>query len=71
LKQRIEELQKHIADKERENIKLWENLDKEVEERRKLTDTVSKQTLMLEDMRFKAEKTSPEARKGFLARLLG
>ncbi|MEN9599388.1 MAG: hypothetical protein RL596_1707 [Bacteroidota bacterium] len=70
LKQQIEELQKRISDKDRENERLWENLDKEAEERRKLTDTLSKQTLMLEDMRMKQPEKLAERRKGFFARLV-
>lgn len=37
----------------------------------KLTDTLGKQTLMLEDMRHKAPEKPVEKRKGFFGRLVG
>ena len=71
LKQQLEDLHKRLSDKERETLKLWDNLDKEAEERRKLTDTLSKQTLMIEDMRQKSPQKPVEKQKGFFRRLIG
>jgi predicted phosphohydrolase len=67
LKQQIEALTKQIHDKEFENKRLWENIDKTTDERIKLTDTINKQTLLIEDMRHKSNKPKEaEPRKKFL-----
>lgn len=64
---------------EREKNKLLSEQLKKTESREeslrlsheKLTDTLSKQTLILEDMRHKSPEKPTDKRKGFLGRLLG
>jgi transcriptional regulator with XRE-family HTH domain len=56
----IELLRERLADKEQENSKLWQRLDEESTERRKLT-------MILSDMREKQPEKLTERRKGFLA----
>lgn len=55
LQQQINDLEKRLLDKENENKKLWENLEREAIERQKLIDTLNKQALLLTDQRQHAE----------------
>jgi hypothetical protein len=64
LEKEIELLRERLADKEQENIKLWQRLDEESAERRKLT-------MILADMREKPPEKPVERRKGFFATLIG
>jgi DNA-binding transcriptional MerR regulator len=63
LEKEIELLRERLADKEQENGKLWQRLDEESAERRKLT-------MILSDMREKPPEKLTEKRKGFFATLL-
>jgi DNA-binding transcriptional MerR regulator len=64
LELKITMLEKQLADKQQENDRLWQRLDAEAEERRKLT-------MLLSDMREKTPQTPPEKPKGFWATILG
>jgi hypothetical protein len=71
LQQQINDLEKRLLDKDNENKKLWENLDREAQERQKLIDTLNKQTLLLSDQRTPeapqpATQQEPVKRKKFL-----
>jgi DNA-binding transcriptional MerR regulator len=63
LEKEIELLRERLADKEQENGKLWQRLDEESAERRKLT-------MILSDMRDKTPEKLTEKQKGFFATLL-
>lgn len=59
LQQKVEALEQRLADREKENEKLWERFNLESEERRKLT-------MLLTDMRQNPTETPAEAPKRFL-----
>jgi DNA-binding transcriptional MerR regulator len=64
LELKITMLEKQLADKQQENDRLWQRLDEESAERRKLT-------MMLSDMREKTPQMPAEKPKGFWATILG
>lgn len=69
LQQQINDLEKRLLDKENENKKLWENLEREAIERQKLIDTLNKQALLLTDQR--QPQPAPEPVKTVRKKILG
>jgi septal ring factor EnvC (AmiA/AmiB activator) len=66
LQQQINDLEKRLLDKENENKKLWENLEREAQERNKLLDTLNKQALLLTDQRERQPDPVQTVRKKIL-----
>lgn len=66
LQQQINDLEKRLLDKENENKKLWENLEREAQERNKLLDTLNKQALLLTDQRERQPDPVQAVRKKIL-----
>jgi predicted HNH restriction endonuclease len=75
LRKEIERLQEQIQyerkEKERERAEFSEREAYYRMQNDKLTDTITRQTLLLSDMRSKAENQPVEQRKGFFAWLVG
>ena len=70
MEKEIEMLRERLTDKESENEKLWEKLDNAEQRIDKLTDTISKQTILLTDQRQKPPEKPVQRPKGFFATLL-